>query len=65
MVGDRIYTGLLMAHPRANPISLLFLSRKSMMTATARADPAPHVVVPSLAELGRLLVEARRPVTSP
>jgi HAD superfamily hydrolase (TIGR01450 family) len=63
MVGDRIYTDVLMAH-RAKAIGILVLTGESTVADAARADPAPHVVVPSLAELGRLLAEARRPVTS-
>jgi HAD superfamily hydrolase (TIGR01450 family) len=63
MVGDRIYTDVLMAH-RARAIGILVLTGESTVADAERADPAPHVVVPSLAELGRLLVESRRPVTS-
>lgn len=63
MVGDRIYTDVLMAH-RARAIGVLVLTGESSVEDAGRADPAPHVVVPSLAELGRLLEECRRPVTS-
>jgi HAD superfamily hydrolase (TIGR01450 family) len=63
MVGDRIYTDVLMAH-RARAIGILVLTGESTVADAERADPAPHVVVPSLAEFGRLLVESRRPVTS-
>jgi len=63
MVGDRIYTDVLMAH-RARAIGILVLTGESTVADAGRADPAPHVVVPSLAELGRLLAGARRPVTS-
>lgn len=63
MVGDRIYTDLLMAH-RARAVGILVLTGESTVADAGQADPAPHLVVPSLAEFGRLLVEARRPVTS-
>lgn len=62
MVGDRIYTDILMAH-RAGAIGILVLSGEGTFADAAQANPAPHAVVPTLAEFGRLLTEARRPVT--
>lgn len=59
MVGDRIYTDILMAH-RAGALGVLVLTGEATAADAAGAAPPPHLVVPSLAELGELLVEARR-----
>ncbi|HEY0944123.1 MAG TPA: HAD-IIA family hydrolase [Opitutaceae bacterium] len=59
MVGDRIYTDVLMAH-RASAFGVLVLTGEATEADAARAEPPPHLVVPSLAEFGALLAEARR-----
>lgn len=58
MVGDRLYTDVLMAH-RAGALSVLVLSGEATAAEAAAADPAPHLVLPTLAELGDLLAAAR------
>jgi HAD superfamily hydrolase (TIGR01450 family) len=59
MVGDRIYTDVLMAH-RAGALGVLVLTGEATATDAERAEQPPHVVVPSLAELGQLLAAARK-----
>jgi HAD superfamily hydrolase (TIGR01450 family) len=59
MVGDRIYTDILMAH-RAAAFGVLVLTGEATAHDAAQANPPPHLVVPSLAELGELLAESRR-----
>jgi NagD protein len=58
MVGDRIYTDLAMAH-RAGTMGVLVLSGEATAEEAARAEPAPDLVLPSLAELGALLAAVR------
>ena len=58
MVGDRIYTDVLMAH-RAGALGVLVLTGEATAAEAERAEQPPHLVVPSLAELGQLLGEAR------
>ena len=59
MVGDRIYTDMLMAH-RAGATGVLVLTGEATARDAAQADPPPHLVVPSLAELAELLAASRR-----
>jgi NagD protein len=59
MVGDRIYTDILMAH-RADAFGVLVLTGEATARDAEQANPRPHLVVPSLAELGTILREARR-----
>lgn len=59
MVGDRIYTDILMAH-RADAFGVLVLTGEATVRDAEQANPRPHLVVPSLAELGALLTAARR-----
>lgn len=59
MVGDRIYTDVLMAH-RAQAMGVLVLTGEATAADAAKAPQPPHLVVPSLAELGELLAEARQ-----
>jgi NagD protein len=63
MVGDRIYTDILMAH-RADAFGVLVLTGEATAADAEKANPRPHLVVPSLAELGALLSEARKNATS-
>ncbi|MBP7141042.1 MAG: HAD-IIA family hydrolase [Opitutaceae bacterium] len=58
MVGDRIYTDILMAQ-RAGALGVLVLSGEATAEEAARAEVAPDLVVPSLAELGGLLESLR------
>jgi NagD protein len=58
MVGDRIYTDMLMAH-RADAFGVLVLTGEATARDAEQANPRPHLVVPSLAELGELLAAAR------
>lgn len=60
MVGDRIYTDVLMAH-RAGALGVLVLTGEATAEDAARAEQPPHLLVPSIAELGSLLAAARRP----
>jgi HAD superfamily hydrolase (TIGR01450 family) len=59
MVGDRIYTDILMAH-RADAFGVLVLTGEATARDAEQSNPRPHLVVPSLAELGAYLAEARR-----
>lgn len=59
MVGDRIYTDIAMAH-RAGALGVLVLTGEATAADAARAEPPPHLVVPSLAEFGEMLHAARR-----
>ncbi|MSU50814.1 MAG: HAD-IIA family hydrolase [Opitutus sp.] len=58
MVGDRIYTDILMAH-RAHAFGVLVLTGESTSRDAEQAGQAPDLVVPSLAEFGALLASAR------
>jgi NagD protein len=58
MVGDRIYTDILMAQ-RAGAFGVLVLTGEATRADAAAAEPPPDLVVPSVAELGELLVAAR------
>lgn len=62
MVGDRIYTDILMAH-RAEALGVLVLTGEATLQDAEQADPPPPLVVPSLAELGDLLAASRRPLS--
>jgi HAD superfamily hydrolase (TIGR01450 family) len=65
MVGDRIYTDVLMAH-RAQALGVLVLTGEATAADAQRAEFPPHVVAPSLAEFGELLANARgRALVSP
>lgn len=59
MVGDRIYTDVLMAH-RAGALGVLVLTGEATAEDASRASEQPDLVVPSLAELGGLLLQARQ-----
>jgi NagD protein len=59
MVGDRIYTDILMAH-RAGAFGVLVLTGEATGKDAEEANPPPHLVVPSLAEFAELLTKARR-----
>lgn len=59
MVGDRIYTDILMAH-RAHAFGVLVLTGEATQDDVARAEQPPPLVVPSLAEFGELLAHSRQ-----
>ncbi|WP_414663388.1 HAD-IIA family hydrolase [Horticoccus sp. 23ND18S-11] len=59
MVGDRIYTDILMAH-RADALGVLVLTGEATVHDAEQANPRPHLVVPSLAEFGVLLAASRQ-----
>lgn len=59
MVGDRIYTDILMAQ-RARALGVLVLSGEATLSDAAVATPPPDVVVPTLAEFGTALASARQ-----
>jgi NagD protein len=58
MVGDRIYTDVLMAH-RAGALGVLVLTGEATADDARRAEQPPHLMVPSIAELGDLLAASR------
>ncbi|MGN6133796.1 MAG: HAD-IIA family hydrolase [Aureliella sp.] len=58
MVGDRLYTDILMAH-RAGALGVMVLTGEGTLEDAAGADPPPDIVVPSLAEFGELLAAAK------
>lgn len=57
MVGDRIYTDVLMAR-RAGALGVLVLTGEATAEDAARAETKPDLIVPSLAEFGALLAAA-------
>lgn len=54
MVGDRIYTDMMMAY-HAHAFGVLVLSGEATLQDAENADPQPDLVVPSIDELGKLL----------
>lgn len=58
MVGDRIYTDMLMAQ-RAGALGVLVLTGEATAADAAAAPTVPDLVLPSLAEFGELLRRAR------
>ncbi|MBI5769905.1 MAG: HAD-IIA family hydrolase [Verrucomicrobia bacterium] len=58
MVGDRIYTDMLMAH-RAGAVGVLVLTGEATAADAAAAQPPPHFVMASVGELGERIVAAR------
>jgi len=62
MVGDRIYTDILMAQ-RAQAFGVLVLSGEATAADAEKADPPPDLVVADLAEFGARLGAARRPLS--
>ncbi len=58
MVGDRIYTDMLMAH-NAGAFGVLVLSGEATLVEAQKADPQPDVVLQSIEQLGDLIAEAR------
>jgi HAD superfamily hydrolase (TIGR01450 family) len=58
VVGDRIYTDMAMARA-AGALGVLVLTGESTREQAQSANPPPDLVLPSIAELGNLLAEAR------
>lgn len=58
MVGDRLYTDILMAH-RSGALGVLVLTGECTRDQAVAADPPPHLILPSLAEFGELLAAVR------
>lgn len=58
MVGDRIYTDMMMAH-RAEALGVLVLSGEATLEDARNADPAPDLILPSIEELGGLIASTR------
>lgn len=58
MSGDRLYTDIAMAH-RSGAVGVLVLTGEATAEDAARVTPPPHLVVPSLAEFGEMLAQAR------
>jgi NagD protein len=59
MVGDRLYTDIAMARA-AGAVGVLVLTGETTAVQAAESVPPPDLVVPSLAELGAKLREAKR-----
>ena len=59
MVGDRIYTDMLMAH-KAGSFGVLVLSGEASLVDAQQADPQPDVTLPSIEQLGELMIEAKK-----
>lgn len=58
MIGDRIYTDILMAH-RANSFGVLVLSGEATEEDAVKAVPKPNLVTPTIETLGELLKLSR------
>jgi len=58
MVGDRIYTDMLMAQ-QAGVFSVLVLSGEATLADAQQANPRPDITLQSIAQFGELLAEAK------
>ena len=58
MVGDRLYTDVLMAR-RAGALGVLVLTGEATAEDAARSAEPPDLTLPSLVELGELLASSR------
>jgi NagD protein len=59
MVGDRIYTDMLMAH-KAGAFGVLVLTGEATLFDAQMADPQPDVILQSVEQLGELIDEAKK-----
>jgi HAD superfamily hydrolase (TIGR01450 family) len=59
VVGDRIYTDVLLAR-RAGAFAVLVLTGEATEEDAAVSSPPPHLVVPTLREFGEMLCSVRR-----
>jgi len=57
MVGDRLYTDILMAH-QAGVFSVLVLSGEATLADAQQAEPPPDLTVQDIGRFGKLLTEA-------
>ena len=57
MVGDRVYTDMLMAH-NAGALAVLVLSGEATLTDAQNAVPPPDITLQSIEQLGELITEA-------
>jgi NagD protein len=59
MVGDRIYTDMLMAH-KAGAFGVLVLSGEASLADAQKAVPQPDITLQSLEQFGQLLLKAKK-----
>src|SRR5204863_7140394 len=59
MVGDRLYTDIIMAH-HAGVLGVLVLTGEASAAEAAKFSPAPDLIVTGLAEFGAKLRAAQR-----
>ena len=59
MVGDRIYTDMMMAH-NANAFGVLVLTGEAKLEDAEKADPELNLILPSIEELGNLIEYVRK-----
>jgi NagD protein len=59
MVGDRIYTDMLMAH-KTGAFSVLVLSGEATLTDALASDPQPDITLQSIEQWGELIAEAKK-----
>jgi NagD protein len=64
MVGDRLYTDMVMAR-RIGALGVLVLTGEATAEQAAACNPPPDLVVPGLTELGAALLDARRRTAAP
>jgi len=57
MVGDRIYTDMLMAR-KSGALAVLVLSGEATLTEARNANPQPDITLQSIEQLGELITEA-------
>ena len=58
IVGDRLYTDMLMAH-QAGVFSVLVLSGEATLTDVQHVDPQPDITLQSIEQFGELMAEVR------
>jgi NagD protein len=63
MVGDRLYTDIMMAH-HAGVLGVLVLTGEATAAEAEKFSPAPDLVVSGLEEFGAQLRAAKREVVS-
>lgn len=59
MVGDRIYTDLLMAH-RAEALGVLVLSGETTLKAAQESKPSPDIIIDNIGTLGEMIELAHK-----
>lgn len=58
MVGDRLYTDMMMAH-QAGVFSVLVLSGEASLAEAQHVDPQPDIILQNIGLLGEILAEAK------